>query len=94
MNIRKKSEKFGEKIDQVCPPGKTCEDLIEEFANEIRIETLKEAAEHCLCTRNTYGFDYAEIHDKLGKPKVGARWLTPSDLVNKAVQILKAKEGT
>jgi hypothetical protein len=42
-DLRERCEKFGKKIDQTCPPGKTCEDLIEEFAREIRNEALSEA---------------------------------------------------
>lgn len=35
----------------------------------------------CLCTRNTFGFDYHQEHEHLGKPKTGGRWLTPVDLI-------------
>jgi hypothetical protein len=46
---------------------------------------LEHCSEHCLCERNTYGFDYGETHPKLGKPKQGSRWLTPSDIARAAL---------
>lgn len=46
------------------------------------IEALKESAQHCLCERETPGFDYGEVHRKLGKPRMGARWMTPLDLIS------------
>lgn len=42
---------------------------------------LDEIKDHCVCERDTYGFDYHETHKKLGKPKSGARWLTPIDII-------------
>ena len=39
---------------------------------------IKRMGEHCLCERNQNGFDYGETHERLGKAKVGARWLTPN----------------
>lgn len=60
--------------------------------NEFR-EALKHTNEFCLCKRNTYGFDYHEDHPVMGKPKGGARWLTPRDYIKnsltKADQMLK-----
>lgn len=44
------------------------------------LKTIRQMSDSCLCSRNTVGFDYGEIHPKLGKPKAGARWLTPVDL--------------
>jgi hypothetical protein len=41
---------------------------------------MQEAVKHCLCTRDTFGFDYREPHAKLGPPRLGSRWLTPTDL--------------
>lgn len=46
---------------------------------------LKHTEEFCLCTRNTKGFDYGEAHPEMGKPKIGARWLTPRDTAEKAL---------
>lgn len=45
---------------------------------------LRQCERHCVCTRNTVGFDYGEIHKKLGKPGVGKRWWTVSDIVKYA----------
>ena len=42
---------------------------------------LDQCRDHCVCDRNVPGFDYGERHAKLGKPKAGARWFTPSDIV-------------
>ena len=45
---------------------------------------LLQCERHCICTRNTKGFDYGETHKKLGKPKIGARWWTVTDIVKNA----------
>lgn len=47
--------------------------------------SLGEVKRHCLCTRNVKGFDYGEAHRILGKPRMGARWLVPADLVDQAL---------
>lgn len=49
---------------------------------KVLVYGLKTVQNHCLCTRNTKGFDYGEKHKKLGKPNAGARWLVPKDIVN------------
>jgi hypothetical protein len=51
-----------------------------EAAEELR-DALQEIDRHCLCRRNTNGFDYGETHRKLGAPRAGSRWLTPGDMV-------------
>ena len=44
---------------------------------------LAGASKHCLCERfGPKGFDYGETHALLGRPKVGARWLTPPILID------------
>lgn len=50
---------------------------------------LKEVQKHCLCSRNTVGFDYGETHPKLGKPRAGSRWLAPVDLINTRMNFFK-----
>lgn len=45
---------------------------------------LRQCERHCVCTRNTEGFDYRETHAKLGKPGIGKRWWTVSDIVENA----------
>jgi hypothetical protein len=56
-------------------------------------EALNQCGQHCLCTRNTPGFDYGEVHKKLGKPKIGARWLTPNDIIVVATKLSPAGEN-
>lgn len=57
---------------------------------QIAVEALEKIQMHCVCHRfTTLGFDYDEIHEKLGKPKLGARWLTPLDLSIEALEKLK-----
>lgn len=56
-------------------------------------ETLDLVAKHCVCDRNVIGFDYHEMHPKLGVPGSGKRWLTPLDLVNAARIRLKKTWG-
>ena len=55
-----------------------------------RIEELEKALEHtkkfCLCERNTFGFDYGEVHPLSGKPGAGKRWLTPQVVATKALE--------
>lgn len=59
-----------------------------------RVANLRDAVKHtedfCLCSRNIIGFDYGEIHPLKGKPKAGARWLTPRDV---AIAALAEDEG-
>ena len=57
-------------------------------------KALKLAGEHCICSRNTYGFDYSEEHIKLGKPKSGVRWLTPLDIIEKALEHKPDERGS
>lgn len=45
------------------------------------LETMQK---HCVCDRNIIGFDYGETHKNLGKPRAGARWLTPDDIARSA----------
>lgn len=52
------------------------------------VEVLKQIQDHCLCTRNTYGFDYGEKHPHLGKPAAGKRWLTPVDIAKECAKRL------
>ena len=58
-----------------------------------RIEELEKALEHtkkfCLCERNTFGFDYGEVHPLSGKPGAGKRWLTPQVVATKALEGFK-----
>ena len=42
--LREAAREFAKLIDEPCPPGKTCEDLIEEFARKIHNGALEEAA--------------------------------------------------
>ena len=65
--------------------------LLEKSKSQRLLEALETAQKHCLCTRNTPGFDYHEEHKKLGMPKSGARWWTPSDVVKQAIS--EYKEG-
>lgn len=53
---------------------------------------LEKANEACLCTRNTIGFDYSETHRRMGKARVGARWLTPRDMIGIALREFEAWE--
>lgn len=49
----------------------------------------------CLCTRNTHGFDYGEIHPNLGKCGVGQRWSQPHEqieLLEKKFELLKTQK--
>lgn len=58
-----------------------CVDLVAVQIERDRLrETIKQMRDACVCTRGTNGFDYSENHPKMGKPKPGARWLTPNDL--------------
>ena len=61
---------------------------------EARLEgadkVIEQVQNHCLCERNSYGFDYHEKHRKLGPPESGKRWLTPVDMVR---TYLKNKGG-
>lgn len=54
-------------------------------------KALNKCKEHCLCERNTEGFDYREAHRHLGKPKPGARWLTPWDLITTHFKAVKGE---
>ena len=55
-------------------------------------ELLKEVKTHCLCSRfEPVGFDYGETHAKLGKPKIGSRWLTPVDLIDTRMNLFKGE---
>jgi hypothetical protein len=46
-------------------------------------QLLNDAHKHCLCARfETKGFDYGEEHRTLGEPDLGARWLTPRDIID------------
>lgn len=54
-SIRERVEKFANKIDQTCPPGMTCEDLIESFAREMRAEGRNEGLEEAAKELETYG---------------------------------------
>lgn len=54
-------------------------------ALKIMSEALEDIEKHCLCERfETKGFDYGELHLRLGKPGVGKRWITPSDVAHQA----------
>ncbi len=61
-----------------------------DLADEMEI-VLHRIDKACLCTRGTKGFDYGEKHLTLGKPEMGARWLTPrsmlADIIKKAKMI-------
>jgi hypothetical protein len=48
---------------------------------EMQDAGLETSGRHCLCVRNTWGFDYCESHKILGKPGPGKRWLTPNDVL-------------
>lgn len=56
------------------------EKLLLDVIGELKID-LETISEHCICKRNTFGFDYHEDHLYLGKPKSGSRWLTPFDII-------------
>lgn len=63
------------------------------WADKHGISALKHSKDFCLCRRvKTTGFDYSEEHPRMGKPKTGARWLTPFDLSHDALMRLP-KEG-
>lgn len=52
----------------------------------VTMEALEEVNRHCVCDRfKTKGFDYGEAHPLMGKPKAGARWLTPQDIARAAL---------
>lgn len=56
-------------------------------------ETIKKMDQHCLCQRFvTFGFDYGEIHERLGKPKAGARWHAPSDISTATIKDIEGGE--
>lgn len=61
------------------------------------LERYREALEHCrdfcLCHRNTTGFDYSEVHPNMGKPGVGKRWLTPTDVAEPVLSLTPWKES-
>ena len=63
------------------------------WARDVAVPAMSTAQDHCLCTRNTYGFDYSEIHPHLGKPGPGKRWLTPNDVINDGLAKLPKEEG-
>lgn len=65
---------------------KTKNQIIKEHEEYIlKLETLiKDMSDHCLCERSTKGFDYHQIHSKMGKSKNG-RWLTPNDLLENRI---------
>ena len=48
-------------------------------------DVIKKMADHCLCERSQFGFDYHEKHERLGLPKSGSRWLTPNDIARAAL---------
>ncbi|MCB0415785.1 MAG: hypothetical protein KDD50_15715 [Bdellovibrionales bacterium] len=50
-------------------------------------KALELTQDHCLCNRNTYGFDYNETHRNLGKPEAGKRWLDPYDICANALEL-------
>lgn len=88
--LEERAEKLRNKIwdlqiDSNLDFDETLED-IEYALREVENEALERQAEHCLCTRNTRGFDYGETHKKLGKPGIGKRWLTPSDIAKDALR--------
>src|SRR4051812_25876718 len=63
-------------------------DGLERERDQLRAENLQmrkmlvDCSDHCLCERfKTKGFDYGEEHFLLGKPKPGARWRTPRDMI-------------
>jgi hypothetical protein len=53
-------------------------------------ESLETIQRHCICTRNTGGFDYGETHPILKKPGPGKRWLIAFDI---AEAVLKHDGG-
>jgi len=48
---------------------------------------LVHTEEFCLCERNIEGFDYGQEHPKMGKARIGARWLIPSDVARTALRV-------
>ncbi|CAB4214030.1 hypothetical protein UFOVP1454_15 [uncultured Caudovirales phage] len=61
---------------------------------KIAVEALEYAKKACLCERfpnrkMKRGFDYHEIHPKLGKCEAGARWFTPVDKIEAALASIK-----
>lgn len=56
-------------------------------------DLLERCKDHCLCDRSTRGFDYGEHHLQLGKPKPGARWLTPTDMIRAFLNAQQATES-
>jgi hypothetical protein len=51
----------------------------------LKLETLiLNMSRHCICERNTYGFDYHETHPKLGRLPA-SRFMTPNDLLDNSI---------
>lgn len=69
------------------------EKLLMSVIEEMRVD-LETISKHCICKRNTFGFDYHEDHLYLGKPKSGSRWLTPFDIIKSTLSnVAKKLEG-
>ena len=93
-HFRQEAQGHREVFTKTDPPGGKNAKLFDAWADEIsalraRVAQLEGALgdvkKRCLCFRATYGFDYSEVHTKLGKPGAGKRWLTPSDLADHAL---------
>lgn len=51
---------------------------------------LELISNRCLCERGMQpGFDYGEVHPKIGKPGIGKRWLTPSDIAGEELTVIE-----
>lgn len=49
------------------------------------VEALENVEKACLCTRQTYGFDYSDNHEYIGKAGGGKRWNTPDVIAKQAL---------
>lgn len=70
---------------------KTVDNLLEQV--KCLEGALIRCEKHCLCDRNTKGFDYGETHLALGKPGMGKRWLTPGNVASEALKQLAKLRG-
>lgn len=62
---------------------------------EVLLDAVQFTRDYCVCERfKTKGFDYGEEHKRMGKPKEGARWITPQDKAKFALaESAKIAEG-
>lgn len=69
-------------------------DKIEELEKKlaVAVHALEHTSDFCLCDRNTNGFDYSELHPHMGKPKPGARWLTPCVVAEEALSKIRGEK--